>query len=369
MRKVVAPADMFTASTALPSGHDMNIHSPNLAMAASLIFSAFFSGCGSTPVGSDTQPPTSRTAANTTQDSSIKHIAILRDYEVGTLLNSALNLTCIQGVTVYFGWRALEPQKGVLQLDTLLAAINAAHEAGKDINIAVLTGRWVPDYVLQDPSIPQLTWTQHDSYTENGELSQATAPVPWGATYDTYFSDFIGRLSNALDGLPINSVSITGGSNVNGLETDLIAGDSEIKRIGFTRGNYEHGWKSFIDAFATSFPSTRLTLALNDTFGSHRRTDIPQDLISYASARYGDRIYAQTDAFTGAAWFNPDNQYAGLVLDGMTSGAVFQAIEIYSYSDDLSGYEAMLAKARSYHPTWLEIWNADVKHFGCSAIQ
>ena len=334
----------------------------------SCISLAYLVGCGtSTRAGYSVNPNNEESGSSPVRI--IKHVSILHSDEVQTSLSSTLKEDCIQGVTIYFGWRDLEPNKGDLQITMLLAAIDSASQAGKMINVGILPGRWVPDYVMQDPSVPKMHWMQQDTYTEDGQISQAEAPIPWNPIYRSYFIDFIDRLSIALRGLPINSIAIAGGSNVNGLETDLIADDSELQRIGFTKDVYEQGWEEFIDAFAQSFPSTVLTLALHDTFGSEQRTDIAQDLMDYGRAKYGDRIYAQTDAFTGASWFNQRNQYAGLVLNEIKPGGTFQALEIYSQLGDLDGYEQMLAKADRYQPAWLEIWNDDITNFGCSIVK
>lgn len=293
--------------------------------------------------------------------------SIVRSSDPPSAMDASLASQCATGVTLYFGWSAVEPAPGVYDFSRVISSITRAQSAGKLVNLAILPGMWSPQFILADGTISQMDYVVQDDYTGSGQAINASSPVPWDPTYQASFVDMVQHLGESLKGFHLNSIAVTGGSNVNGLEMLAVGSDAELTSIGFNKTSYEAGWKEDIDAYAAAFPDTILTLAVHDQYGSQIRYDISQDVLSYSMQKYGNLIYPQSDAFTGQAWFNPSNPYADLVLGNNVNGQIaLQTLEMYSNVPDPNGFQQMIAQAEVYRPGWLEVWSDDLTAYGCS---
>jgi hypothetical protein len=343
------------------------------AAACLLIASIFTSGCAERVVAaaqsSTASSPSSPSApsAPPAAPAALKVFSVVRSSDPASALDDSISSQCTAGITLYFGWEKIEPQPGVFDFSGVISAINKAQSGGKLVNLAILPGMWSPQFVLNNPAIQQMTYTVQDPYTGTGAPYLASSPVPWDANYQASLIDMIQHLAKSLAGVQLNSIAVTGGSNVNGLEMLLVGTDAELQTVGFSAEKYENAWEQDVDAYAAAFPNTPLTIAVHDQYGSQVRYDISQDVLKYSMQKYGNTIYPQSDAFTGQSWFNPSNAYADLVLGNDINGRIgLQELDMYANSSDEQGFQQMVTQANVYNPAWLEIWSADLEAYGCS---
>jgi hypothetical protein len=266
----------------------------------------------------------------------------------------------ISGITLYFGWSVIEPQVGAYEFSRVTSAVKRAQLHNKQVNLALLSGRWSPPAVLQ--TARTMHWAQKDGYVEDNVRRRAIAPVPWDPTYVAAFSKVIAALGDAMKNERLNSVAITGGSNTNGIEMDLIGSDAELQKSGFGAAKYIAAWRHFIDAYAAAFPGEILTLAVHNQFGQSRNQDIPAQIETYARWQLGRRFYPTAFAFTGASWFRGGDPYVDLLMRYQQNNHFgLQSLTVYSKTKDTRGFQLMIERARQLHPAWLEIWPDDVR--------
>ncbi|NML29120.1 hypothetical protein [Zoogloea dura] len=271
-----------------------------------------------------------------------------------------LNMPCVDGVTVYIGWKRLEPKRGVFQFEKIENLIDLARKKKKKINFGFLAGRWSPDW-LQGLNVRYVTWTHVDAYVEDGVERASSAPVPWDPVFKSEYIRFIKAVSGVVDQPDVvNSVSIVGGSNTNGLEVNFIAQDAEMSRVGFSKEKYIEAWKDFSSAYVENFKRVSLTLAVHEQYGSGRSADVSKDLIAFVRGKVADRFYPMALAFTEEGWFRAGNSYADLVLGEGAGHFALQAIKVYSGKARRIGFDAMMDRALLYRPRWLEVWSKDV---------
>ncbi len=268
----------------------------------------------------------------------------------------------IAGITYYVGWSKLNPQENIYDFSSLEKILNLNKKYNKKINLGVLTGRWSPDW-LKNKEVKYLYWQHSDNYVEEGKLHEARSPIPWDNKFNDFFKIFLLKLSVIVNQNQnvFNAIEITGGSNTNGIETNLICSDKELNRIGFTYSKYIENWKKIIDAFIDLFPNTDLTLAVHDTYGSKRTDLVSKKLIKYCTLKNKQRIKIAAFAFTEEQWFNKGNQYADLILQLDSQNIMLQSIRIYSNMNNTNqNFREMLLKADEIDPAWLEIWSEDI---------
>ncbi|MDN3549759.1 beta-galactosidase [Mucilaginibacter aquaedulcis] len=297
------------------------------------------------------------------QTSLVKVYAIVRSYYTLDQINDILDNPKVDGITYYIGWSKLNPSLNTYNFSLLNSVLDAVAKKGKKVNFAVLPGRWSPKWLLGNQQ-SVMSWKQSDNYVEDGRQTPATAPIPWNANYiDKYFT-FLSALYNDIKPYSsvLNSIAITGGSNTNGIEADLIGTDDELKRIGFTNDRYTANWQKIISEYVTVFKGFTFTFAIHNLYGSKHTGAISETLTTWVNQQYPGKIKFAAYAFTDDSWFNKGNQYADLVLSQSPSNIVLQSIKIYSKPGRQSGsFKAMMNKANQIKPAWLEIWAEDVK--------
>lgn len=288
--------------------------------------------------------------------------AIVRSNTSDANLIKVLENPQVAGITYYVGWSKLNPEENIYDFASLERILTITKQYNKKINLGVLTGRWSPDW-LENKHVKYLYWEHSDNYVEKGKLCQAKSPLPWDKTFNDFFKFFLLQLKVIVDQNQniFNAIEITGGSNTNGIETNLICSNKELSRVSFSYFKYTENWKKIIDEFIELFPHTVLILAIHDTYGSERTDLVSKELIRYCTLKYRKRIKIAAFAFTEEQWFNKGNQYADLVLQLHTQSIMLQAIRIYSnISNTNQDFYNMLLKADKIRPAWLEIWSEDV---------
>lgn len=295
---------------------------------------------------------------------------IQKDSEISL---GALDNPCLAGITYYIGWMRIEPKPGNYDFNNLKALLREAKLKEKKVNIAILTGRWSPDWVY-DAGAEKMSWRHTDRLTANDSSVPSHSPIPWDPTYTSELRKLISVLSSEIRPYlsEINSIAITGGSNTNGLELNLIGPDKELERIGFTSQRYEENWKQLIKLYGEAFPHTKLTIAIHIQYGESRTDEISKEILNYASRLVGDRLIISAYAFTEKSWFKPGNLYADMYFNNPQSAhGSLQTLINYSMHNQHAEFKKMLEKAQDISPAWIELWNSDTRpdYLTCSTYQ
>lgn len=296
-----------------------------------------------------------------TEINKVKTYVVVRGQYDEKKFDKLLKDNCVDGITYYLGWSRVNPNKNVYQFDDIKKAIVICKLNNKKLNLAILPGRWVPNW-LKQTNVKFMNWDHSDNYVEDGKIESSKAPIPWDKTYQIEFFKLLEKLSSLVNANSntINSIAITGGSNTNGIEANLIASESELKRIRFNNNTYERNWIEIINKFVKIFPKNKLTFSVHNMYGERRSDIICQNIISFINKRYSSRIEIAALAFTEENWFRKGNEYADLVLNQSNNNIVLQAIKIYSKDNNNAGFNNMVSKAQRIQPQWLEIWAEDV---------
>lgn len=268
---------------------------------------------------------------------------------------------CLAGITYYVGWRKLEPVEGEFNFEGIEDLLRSARQHKKKVNLALLTGRWSPDWV--HGRTREVKWFHNDTYTANDINIRSEAPVPWDSTYHAYLHRLLTEAATRV--LPfkdvINSISITGGSNTNGIEMNFIASDYELKKVGFTKETYIDSWVSLARDYHEIFPGIPLSIAVHTQYGSMRTSEISEEIIKRSKVFLKDDLILSALAFTDEDWFKRGNLYADLILaEPATQRKSLQSIKKYSLLNQAEQFNLMLIKAEKIAPSWVEVWADDV---------
>ncbi|WLI10521.1 MULTISPECIES: beta-galactosidase [Pseudomonas] len=271
-----------------------------------------------------------------------------------------LDNKCLAGITYYVGWRKLEPVKGEFNFEGIEELLRSARRHNKKVNLALLTGRWSPDWVLSQSR--QVKWLHNDTYTANDINVRSEAPVPWDSAYHANLRQLLTEVAARV--LPfkdvINSISVTGGSNTNGIEMNFIASDYELKKVGFTKEEYVNSWVSLARDYHEIFPGIPLSIAVHTHYGSMRTNEISEEVIKRSKVFLKDDLILSALAFTDEKWFKKGNLYADLVLSEPASQRKsLQSIKKYSSLNQVERFNLMLIKAEKLAPSWVEVWADD----------
>lgn len=279
-----------------------------------------------------------------------------------------LEKNCLRGITYYIGWSKIEPAKGEYNFSELLKVLKEAKKHNKKVNIAFLTGRWSPEWIY-DIGVAATQWDHTDVYTASDLNTPSKAPIPWDEVYKSNFYRMLDQASMEISPYKktINSISITGGSNTNGIEMNFIGPTREMNRIGFTYERYINNWESITNKFSTTFTDYQLSLALHTHFGPDRTAKVSDQITKNARTILGDRLIISALAFTEDDWFNPGNLYADLFFNQPAESLKsLQTMKTYAKPNEKEGFHSMLNKASLINPTWLEVWGADAdKYLDC----
>ncbi|MET9661780.1 Ig-like domain-containing protein [Streptomyces sp. NPDC006510] len=273
----------------------------------------------------------------------------------------AAALSTVDGITYYTGVSVLMPEPGVYNWDYLDEAFYLARKYNKPLKLGLLGGRWVPEWFYTS-GVEKFNWNLDTDLVDPGSYN-ATAPVPWDATYLSLMEQMLKAVADRYGSDPyLATVQVTGPSLSSGLETNLVLNDTDVARIGYNRDVYVAAWKRMIDSYAAAFPGKGISLALNNYITLARDNQIPRELRDYAADRIGARFRAQIAYVTYEDWFERGNE--GIELWAEASDRVRlegQLIDVYSAknADPDFAYQG-IQKAAAMGAMLMEVFTADV---------
>ncbi|NOU91261.1 hypothetical protein GC102_36885 [Paenibacillus sp. LMG 31460] len=289
------------------------------------------------------------------------HVIVRNNDLTSSTAEQAIASGHVDGITYYSGLSVLEPTEGVYNWDYIDEMIYLSRKYGKPLKIAILPGRWVPEWVYTKGAV-KFNWNLVTDLVDPGSYD-ASAPVPWDPVYLSIMENMIKALSaRYADEAAIGAVQVTGPSLSNGLETNLVLNDYDVTRIGYTSDKLIGAWKRMIDAYDQAFPNKSISLLLNNYITQQRNNEIPRELRDYAFDKLGPRLNSQIAYITYEDWFERGNE--GIEIWAEASDRMKlqgQLIDVYSVkkANPEYLYEA-IRKAASMGSDMIEVFAQDL---------
>lgn len=219
----------------------------------------------------------------------------------------------VDGVALRHGWDQIEKADGKYDWSYLDRQVAAAVKARKKVSLSVSAGNATPDWVYAAGA---------KSFTFKEGKAAHQIPVPWDPVFLAKWQRFIRALGGRYaDQSAVVLVKITG-INSTTPETMLPADPPDLKnwvKAGYTQRKVEDAWVKMADAFAKSFPQSRVALvvvaqglpAIDDQGkpvpGVPAKVAVIDDLIERGSSRLGNQLAVENHALSDY-WVSPQVQ-------------------------------------------------------------
>lgn len=266
----------------------------------------------------------------------------------------------LTGVTLYTSLQKLEPEEGQYDWSSLDSAVNAAAKAGKKIHLAVLGGRWVPEW-LYAKGAKRIDWTHTTNLVDAGS-SPASAPEPWDPVYLAAMTNIAREMGKRYGSNPaVTGVQITGPALANGLETNFVLSPEDAEKAGYSPDKYIAAWLTMGRAFHEAFPNQQICLALSNQFAGKRDERIPRQIRDQLSAELGDKLVLMVFYLTHESWFSEGNPAIEIWREKQDIKKGAQTIVIYGerkWEPEL--LRATVEKAGALGAGFVEIWIEDL---------
>lgn len=203
----------------------------------------------------------------------------------------------VDGALIRVRWSVLEPRPGQFDWGYLEGEIAKVKKAGKKYTLAVVSGPSAPQWLYDELSVPNFTYSFNSPYGSKKRSRSHTLPLPWDAQYlERWFKviEAVGARYN--DDPDLYLVHITNSSQ-NGFEMQLpmsrgARGKSKSNvpdwsDYGFSRAKYVTAVKKVMDAFAEAFPRQFLDLEIHSVL---KDSTIPAELVDYGASTIGKRF-------------------------------------------------------------------------------
>lgn len=271
-----------------------------------------------------------------------------------------LSLPGIHGITLYTSLARVEPSEDVYDWEDLDAAVEAATKAGIPVHLAVLGGRWTPEWVYEKGA-KKFEWTHSTTLVDPG-TTHASAPVPWDTVYLGVMAEMAVELGKRYGANPlITGVQITGPALANGLETNFVVSEDTARALGFSPEAYIEAWVTMGEAFGQAFPDKQLYIALSNEIAGRRDERIPRTIRSRLEKALGDRLTVTVFYLTHEPWFAKGNPAVDIWREGRETRKAAQMIAIYSEKklppQDLG---KAIQRARDMNAELVEVWVEDL---------
>ena len=240
------------------------------------------------------RPPTARAATDWPVD-------ILSMNTPSTRIDTVLADPYVSGISVRFGWAALEPSPGDYRWAKVDRALAQARAAGKVVMIRVMAGMFTPDWVKSQ--VRTLRFSDRYLYNPANYPDSVSMPVPWGARYLERWDRFVRAFGARYDGAAgLHSVAMSGGGFIG--EMTLPTDVNKWLAAGYTDARLVGAWESIITSYRRAFPLSPITLGIAEPFGSLLPTNVVSPVVSYATAFDAKAAWIQSNALRSGALGN-----------------------------------------------------------------
>lgn len=293
----------------------------------------------------------------------IRVMAIVRAAEPIERVQTLLAQPEVDGVVYYTSLIRVRPEPDRFDFTPVEQVLNACQAAGKKMKLAILGGRWVPEWFYQR-GVQKFEWVLKEEYVDAG-TRKASAPVPWDLEYLRLMKETLQQAGQKFRDRPeLIEVQVTGPALANGLETNFSLTAAQAESIGYTPEKLTAAWEQMIDAAGASFEKQNISLALHDSIVQSRSAVMARQLREYGFARLGKRFVPLVCYLTHEDWFARGNQAVDIWAEAGENHRMelaAQLIDIYSVKHIPPEKVAIaVKKARALGAVSLEVFSADL---------
>lgn len=286
---------------------------------------------------------------------------IVRSSDPAGTLETLLAQPSTDGIIYYIGVARIMPAEGVFDWKPVDAVFAGCRAAGKPIKLALLGGRWVPEW-FYGKGAQRFSWNLSTPYVDAG-ATNASACVPWDPVYLAAMEAAATAAARRYGDDPaLLAVQITGPALANGLEMNLNISREQAVRIGYTPEKLAAAWIRMTRHYASAFPKQRLSLALHNMVAGSRTAEIAGAVLADVQPLCGSRLSVLVCYATYEPWFARGNEAVDLWLD--TAPATrheAQLIDLFSAKGTPPAQVAeAIAKARRLGAGSIEVFSADL---------
>jgi len=271
----------------------------------------------------------------------------------------------LKGVSIKFGWRLINPQKEVFEMDDLQGLIRSIDSRKKLVNFHMFPGGdHTPGWIYEAGVRRFHVKDAPVKATPEAKTNPATTPVPWDETYMRSWETCLKRVAPVINAeSSLYAVGIYG-HNYKGGEMHMPKGKADMeewKNLGWSEEVVLDNWKHWIDCYAALFPRKKLILVISNLYGS-ATSSLTGKIADYAAAKYPDRIILQNMQLHGRYDYlkSQDSQAGAQVRYRGRIPSSWETVGSY-YEQPLrqGSVEMMMFNAFKASPHFIQLWNRD----------
>lgn len=286
---------------------------------------------------------------------------ILRSSDPAGTLEALLAQPSVDGVIYYIGVARVMPSEGVFDWAPVDAVFAACRAANKPVKLALLGGRWVPDWFYAKGA-RRFSWNLSTPYVDAG-TTNASACVPWDPVYLAAMESAVTAAAERYGRDPLlKAVQITGPAMANGLEMNLNLSREQAERIGYEPEKLVAAWLRMTRHYAAAFPDKNLSLALHNMIAGGRTDAIVKAVLAEAQPLLGARLGVLVCYATYEPWFDHGNEAVEMWLNtAPETHHEAQLIDLYSVKGVApEKVTEAVSRARRLGARTIEVFSADV---------
>lgn len=258
----------------------------------------------------------------------------------------------VSAVSWVMGWDLVEGQQNRLDTRGMGNIVSAAAADGYASTFIVVPGYKAPKWVLP--------LCQTISFAPGAGPGGAaiTMPVPWDPTLLSLYTGMIRGLGQGLGSNPHLAMIQSTGGGIQG-EMQLPHDSNSLQRwaqAGYTDARLLDAWKTIINAWHAAFPSTPVSLAIEEPLGQGN-SNVLQPLIAWCQSTWGSKQRLQQNGLKASASVST-GYGADLLAASAWTTVGWQMNGAGSAANGNLGQAFNLALAS--HASFVEVYGADV---------
>lgn len=226
-------------------------------------------------------------------------IFYLGDANVGIFGPSPFDNAAVDGLVLRTGWALTEPNDDAYDWSQIDLQLDAAKRTGKAFGLAVGAGFNSPKWFL-DSGATKLTVTRINAATL--AQSRVVIPVPWDATFQSKWGEFLQVVAARYDGQANLSYVVISGVGQS-FEAIMVRTAEDIAAFEAAGGlpRWIEGTKAVIDLYATHFKNTPFLLSMQNPVVSAAGEQAIADVVNYGFKTYPGRFGVKYNALDALA--------------------------------------------------------------------
>lgn len=285
-----------------------------------------------------------------------------------TVSDRVLGQPHVAGNLIRVGWDQLQSAPASYDFSAIDTLIAQARQYNKKVTLSVLNGPRTPAWVYEQGAQP-FSYEFKTRYSGRGNRQEAI-PLPWDATYLSYWRKLIAELGKRYAGNPTVALVHITHSSKNGFEMQLpeerIAGRPETPEsgpwhdAGYTQEKHIKAIQQVITYFAEAFPHTPLDIEIHPVLDS---VEPARQVYEFGKARYGQRF-----GLFSAWWSGKSQRWNEALYPLLKSACEFSFCNIQLIGNQTRQPERLLngsllsamQEAEKLGARYFEVWSADL---------